>query len=92
MSRQRLPAAPASPEKDIGTGGSEPEQIAVVFGRRLRAARLAARLSRGAAARDAGITARHLARIESGASSPDLDLIARLARAVECKAYELFPG
>ena len=91
MGRTTRPAALPGPEGHVITNGTRKNEISVLFGRRLKAARLKARLSAAAVALRARTTVRHLRQIESGTTYPDLDLIGRLARVVGCEAYELLP-
>ena len=73
------------------TDDTSTEESNVLFGRRLKAARLTAGLSPAKVAQRARTTIRHLEQIESGTTYPDLELIGRLAGVVGREAYELLP-
>jgi transcriptional regulator with XRE-family HTH domain len=58
-------------------------QSQILFGKKVRAAREAAGISRDDAAEKAGITVNYLGEIERGEKWPSLDIIRAIARAVK---------
>lgn len=74
-----------------GTGkGATPRQK--LFGDRVRERRHDLELSQEALALRAGINRTYIGTLESGERNPSLELIARLANALECDAADLVRG
>ena len=74
-----------------GTGkGATPRQK--LFGDRVRERRHDLGISQEALALRAGINRTYIGSLESGGRNPSLDLIARLATALECDAADLVRG
>lgn len=73
-------------------------EISQAFGRRLTALREAAALRKAAGmrqadlARSAGITDAYLSQLEAGLKTPSLQVIHRLADALNCRVSELVDG
>ena len=74
-----------------GTGkGVTPRQQ--LFGDRVRERRLALGLSQEALAHQADVHRTYIGSLETGNRNPSLDLIARLAEALDCDAADLVKG
>jgi transcriptional regulator with XRE-family HTH domain len=65
-------------------------QVQILFGRKVRAVREAAHLSRELAAEKAGITASYLGEVERGEKWPSLDIVAAVAMALSVPLTVLF--
>jgi transcriptional regulator with XRE-family HTH domain len=65
-------------------------QPQILFGRKVRAVREAARLSRELAAEKAGITASYLGEVERGEKWPSLEILAAIALALSVPLTVLF--
>lgn len=74
-----------------GTGkGTTPRQR--LFGDRVRQQRVGLSLSQEGLALKARINRSYIATLEAGERNPSLDLIARLAKALDCDAADLVRG
>jgi transcriptional regulator with XRE-family HTH domain len=67
----------------------DPQELRQIFATNLRIARAVRRLSQEALAADAGIARRYLSQIETADTSAGLDIICRLATALEMEPHEL---
>ena len=67
----------------------DPQELREIFATNLRVARAARRLSQEALAADSGIARRYLSRIETGGTSVGLDVICRLAAALDMEPAAL---
>jgi transcriptional regulator with XRE-family HTH domain len=65
-------------------------QVRILFGRKVRAVREAAHLSRELAAEKAGITASYLGEVERGEKWPSLEIVAAVAMALSVPLTVLF--
>src|SRR5713226_10698381 len=79
-----------SPSPGSVCAGGNPMSPEELFGKRVRAARKAAKLTLEAAAEKVDIHANHLAQIERGTKRPSFELIFALADAVGVSAMSLF--
>jgi transcriptional regulator with XRE-family HTH domain len=67
----------------------DPQELRQIFATNLRVARAARRLSQEALAADAGIARRYLSQIETADTSVGLDIICRIATALDMEPCEL---
>jgi len=63
-----------------------------LFAARLREVRLARGLSQVELGRRANVTASYIWRLESAGASPGIDLVARLAKALDTTSHDLMPA
>src|SRR4051812_39421711 len=66
------------------------DPAAAVFGRRVRALRLARGLTQEQLGHAAGIDYKHLSAVEPGAKAPSFDAIGKLAKALGVEYWQLF--
>jgi transcriptional regulator with XRE-family HTH domain len=66
------------------------DAVAAVFGRRVRALRLARGLTQEQLGHAAGIDYKHLSAVERGAKAPSFEAIGKLARALGVEYWQLF--
>jgi len=66
------------------------EPVGLVFGRRVRALRLAKKLTQEQLGHAAGIDYKHLSAIERGAKTPSFEAIGKLAEALGVEYWQLF--
>jgi transcriptional regulator with XRE-family HTH domain len=66
------------------------ENVGVLFGGRVRAFRVAKKLTQEALGHAAGIDYKHLSAIERGAKTPSFDAIGKLAKALGVECWQLF--
>jgi len=88
--RPEAMAAPETPETEQGAAAARATQLA--FGQQLRVLRAMRRLTAGALAARCGVSRSLISQIETGRISPSLEVVRRLAAALEVPISALFAG